>query len=279
VTYDAPSVASTLRGRVPTGYGRLDEALQGGFLAGSAILLSAPASSEVPILVRNFLKASSEVSLLICRSQSSTEAVLQPDDSDLKCMICSEKPIPSSKNIMPGKGIDNLTELNFQITETIGSVQPNRVVIEILSDILLRHKALQTRKWLNEFLEKLRSRSITTLAVLNPYMHAGEEVQAVVDLFDGNLEIIEKDVEGTLGKFLRVKWMHGIEVAEKELPLLDLVAPQTVSPAAVQVTRVTAFKEPRWLTPLVGRTTELSKLKAAFNDALDKKSSIVAVRD
>ena len=36
------SVASALRGRVPTGYGRLDEALQGGFFAGSAILLSAP---------------------------------------------------------------------------------------------------------------------------------------------------------------------------------------------------------------------------------------------
>jgi len=277
VTHEGPSVASALRGRVPTGYGRLDEALQGGFFAGSAVLLNAPASSEVPIFVRNFLKASDEVGLLICRSKSSAEAVSQPDDKNLKCMICGEKPISPSRNFLPGKGIDNLTELNFQITETIGSVQPKRVVVEILSDILLRHKALQTRKWLNEFLEKLRSKGITTVAILNPYMHASEEVQAILDLFDGNLEIIEKDVEGQLQKLLRVKWMHGIEVAEKELPLLDLVTAKPVS-RAVQVTRVTAFKEPRWLTPLVGRIAELSKLKAAFNDALDNKSSVAAVQ-
>ena len=277
VTHEGGSVTS-LRGRVQTGYGRLDEALQGGFLAGSAILLSAPASSEVPILVRNFFKASEEVGLLICRSQSSAEAVSQPDDKNLKCVICSEKPIPPSKNLLQGKGIENLTELNFQITETIDSVQPKRIAIEMVSDVLLRHKALQTRKWLNELLEKLRLKGITTLAVLNPYMHAGEEVQAVVDLFDGSVEIIEKDLEGILGKFLRVKWMHGIEVADKELPLLDLVTAKPVSPPTVQVTRVTAFKEPRWLTPLVDRTAELSKLNAAFDDALENKSSVAAVQ-
>jgi len=275
VTYDRPSVASTLRGRVPTGYGRLDEALQGGFFAGSAILLSASASSEVPILVRNFLKASKEPSLLICRSQSSAEAVSQLDSSNLKCMVCSEKPIPPSKNMLQGKGIDNLTELNFQIAETISSVQPKRIVMDILSDILLRHKALQTRKWLNELLEKLRSKGTTTLAILNPYMHASEEVQAVVDLFDGNIDIIEKDVDSTLTKLLRVKWMHGIEVGEKEFPLVDLI-PETQTLRA-QIARPTHFKEPRWLTPLVGRTAELSKLKAAFNDALNNKSSIVTI--
>jgi len=275
VTYGGSSAASALRGRVPTGYGRLDEALKGGFFAGSAILLSAPASSEVPILVRNFLKASEEVGLLICRSQSSAEAVSQPDDENLKCMVCSEKPISPSRNFLPGKGIDNLTELNFQITETIGSVQPKRVAVEILSDILLRHKALQTRKWLVEFLEKLHSKGITTVAILNPYMHAREEVQAVVDLFDGNLEIVEKDVEGALTKFLRVKWMQGTEVAEKELPLVDLI-PETQAPRP-QITRPSHLKEPRWLTPLIDRTAEVSKLKAAFNDALNNKSSIATV--
>ncbi len=277
MTYGGPSVTSILRGRVPTGYGKLDEVLQGGFLEGSAILLSAPASSEVPILVRNFLKASNEVSLLICRSQSSAEAVSQADENILKCMICSEKPIPRSKNMIPGKGIDNLTELNFQIAETINSVQPKRIVLDILSDILLRHKALQTRKWLNEFLEKLRSKSITSLSVLNPYMHPREEVQAVVDLFDGNLEIVEKDVEGQLQKFLRIRWIHGVEAAEKELPLLDLT-PERLELSKQPAVTVTYFREPHWLTPLVGRTTELSKLKASFENALGNRSSVVALQ-
>ena len=255
MTYGGPSAASTLRGRVPTGYGRLDEALHGGFIAGSAILLSAPASSEVPILVRNFLKASNETSLLICRSQSSAEAVSQPDEGSLKCMICSDRPIPLSESILQGKSIDNLTELNFQITETIGSVQPKRIAIEILSDILLRHKALQTRKWLNEFLEKLRSKGITTLAVLNPYMHAGEEAQAVVDLFDGNLEIIEKDVKGQLQKFLRIKWMHSITVTEPEF-LLDLAAPK--APAQPEAKSAPPNNLPVQSTPLIGREKELA---------------------
>ena len=89
------SDASTLRGKVSTGYGRLDEALQGGFLAGSVILLTAPASSGVPMLVRNFLKASNEASLLICRSQSSAEGICEAEDTNLKCLICSEKPFQS----------------------------------------------------------------------------------------------------------------------------------------------------------------------------------------
>jgi tetratricopeptide (TPR) repeat protein len=277
VTHNDPSAASTVRGKVSTGYGRLDEALQGGFFAGSAILLSSPASSEVPILVSSFLKASKEASLLICRSQSSAEAVLRPDDSNLKCMICSEKPIPPSKNMLPGKGIDNLTELNFQITETISSVQPKRVVLEILSDILLRHKALQTRKWLSELLEKLRSRDITTLAVLNPYMHAAEEVQALVDLFDGNLEMVERDVGGQLQKFLRIKWIHRVEAAGKELPLLDLTA-EGFGNIQQPVVVVTPIKEPRWLTPLVGRAVEISRLKTAFEKSLANRSSVVALQ-
>jgi TolB-like protein/Tfp pilus assembly protein PilF len=60
-------------------------------------------------------------------------------------------------------------------------------------------------------------------------MHGPEESQAVVDLFDGNIELFEKDVEGTLGKFLRIKWMHGVEVGEKELPLIGLTPETQVS--------------------------------------------------
>jgi hypothetical protein len=31
--------------------------------------------------------------------------VSEPDDANLKCMICSEKPIPPSANMLPGKGL------------------------------------------------------------------------------------------------------------------------------------------------------------------------------
>jgi predicted ATPase len=269
--------APTLRSKVSTGYVRLDESTGGGFFEGSAILLASPASSEVPVLVRGFLKASNEPSLLISRTQSSAEAIAHPEDSDLKCLICSDKPASPAKNMLPGKGIDNLTELNFQINETINSTQPRRVALEILSDILLRHKALQSRKWLSELLEKLRSKSITTLAVLNPYMHTTEETHALVDLFDGNVEVIEKDVDGQLQKFLRIRWINNIEPSEKEFPLLNLT-PETQATRGAAPVQAPPLKEPRWLTPLISRTAELSKLRAAFDNAVANRASVVALQ-
>jgi TolB-like protein/Flp pilus assembly protein TadD len=217
-----------LRSRISTGYARLDEALHGGFLVGSDIVLSAPAGDEVPILLRSFLEADS-TSLLISRSMSSAEPILDSKPNGVKCLVCSDKLAPPSQNILPGKGIENLTELTLTITETINSLQPSRVVVQFLSDVLLRHKALQTRKWLSELLDKFRARDITTLVLLNPFMHSGEEVQAIVDLFDGNFEMFEKESEGGTRKYLRIKWMHGIETAEKEFSLEGLAAERQVT--------------------------------------------------
>ena len=149
----------------------------------------------------------------------------------------------SKEHSSQGKGIENLTDLNLQISEAVNSLAPKRVVLDILSDILLRHKALQTRKWLAEFLERLRSKYITALAVVNPRMHADEEVQAVVSLFDGNLEIVEEEGK----KSLRVNWMHGIDVTEKQLSLDELTVEN--SPIAEVLIPAVAFREPRWLTP------------------------------
>ena len=260
-----------LRNKVSTGYGRLDDALQGGFLAGSSIVLSAAESDEVPLLLRKFLETAKDESLLICRSLSSAQTVAGENSENLKSIVCSDKPISPARNILPGKGIENLTDLNLRISEVVNSVAPKRVVLDILSDILLRHKALQTRKWLAEFLERLRSKYITALAVVNPRMHADEEVQAVVGLFDGSLEIVEEEGK----KSLRVNWMHGIDVTEKQLPLAELTVEN--SPIGDVLIPAVAFREPRWLTPLVNRIDELSKLKDALHDAFNNKSSIVAL--
>ncbi len=275
MTSTEASASPSVRAKVSTGYNMLDEALQGGFLAGAAIVLSAPASDEVPLLIGNFLRAPKEQGLLVCRTLSSAEMITQNMGENVRSLICSDKPVSPSRTILPGKGIENLTELNLQIGEVIASTQPKRLVIDILSDILLRHKALQTRKWLTELLERLRSKEITTLAVINPLMHSAEDVQAVIDLFDGNLEIFEDELEGTLRKHLRIKWMHGIEVSEKEVQLHDLAPETSPQPATAPVPA--SSREPRWLTPLVSRTEELSRLKSAFDDALAKKSTVVAI--
>ena len=105
VTIEGASVSS-IRTKVSTGYGRLDEALHGGFLSGSMVVLNAPAGDEAPILLRNFLK-SEQPSLLICRNLSSAQTIM-PDAADgIACMICSDKPVSAAKGILPGKGIEN----------------------------------------------------------------------------------------------------------------------------------------------------------------------------
>ena len=215
---------ASVRPKVSTGYGRLDEALHGGFIAGSTVVLNAPAGDEAPILIRNFLKVE-QPSLLICRNLSSAQAIVSDVADGIARLICSDKSVSPAKNILPGKGIENLTDLNLQINEALGGIQPKRLALDILSDILLRHKALQTRKWLNELLERLRSRGITTLAILNPYMHTAEETQALVDMFDASIEIYER--EGR--KSLRVNWAHGIDVSQREFPLDGLVAEKKVA--------------------------------------------------
>jgi hypothetical protein len=76
----------------------LDEALGGGFLAGSMILLNAPASSEVPHLERKFLESGAEGSLLVCTTLSSAENIMT--ESSAKALVCSDKPVSPAKNIM-----------------------------------------------------------------------------------------------------------------------------------------------------------------------------------
>lgn len=276
MTDSSASTGLTHRAKVSTGYGRLDEALQGGFFVGSAIVLNAPAGDEAPLLIGQFLKATHEKGLLISRTLTSAQTIISDGGENVKSLVCSDKPISPSRNFLPGKGIENLTDVNLQISETVGSNQPKRVVLDILSDILLRHKALQTRKWLTELLERLRSKDITTLVVINPLMHSGEDVQAVIDLFDGNLEIVEQELDGQPSKFLRIKWIHGIDIIEKELPIARL-APVPQAPART-TTRVATAREPRWLAPLISRNAELSKLKAAFENALVNKPIVIALQ-
>jgi hypothetical protein len=50
-------------------------------------------------------------------------------------------------------------------------------------------------------------------------MHSSEEVHAILDLFEGGIDICEKETEKGLEKFLKVKKMHDQEYSEKEMPL------------------------------------------------------------
>ena len=98
MTPEGLSVGS-VQTKVSTGYDRLDEALHGGFLSGSMIVLNAPAGDEAPILLRNFLKVE-QPSILICRNLSSAQAIVPDAAEGVARLICSDKPVSPAKGIL-----------------------------------------------------------------------------------------------------------------------------------------------------------------------------------
>jgi len=119
------------------------------------------------------------------------------------------------------KGVENLTDISIAFTSALRKLStsakaPRRCCIQIVSDILLQHQALQTRRWLVGLLPELKSKGFTILAVMDAEMHSSQEVRAVLDLFDGEIKIYEKK---NIGKFLKIERMAEQEYLESELPL------------------------------------------------------------
>jgi hypothetical protein len=54
---------------------------------------------------------------------------------------------------------------------------------------------------------------------MDPEMHPPQEVRAVLDLFEGQIDIYEKETEKGSEKSLKIKKMSNQEYLEDELPL------------------------------------------------------------
>jgi KaiC/GvpD/RAD55 family RecA-like ATPase len=66
---------------------------------------------------------------------------------------------------------------------------------------------------------KLKSEGFTTLAVIDPQVHPSEELHAILGLFDGEINIYEKETEKGSGRYLKVKRMSDQKYLEDELLL------------------------------------------------------------
>jgi hypothetical protein len=65
----------------------------------------------------------------------------------------------------------------------------------------------------------LKAKGFTALAVMNPQMHPSEEVHAILGLFEGEINIYEKESEKGLKKFLKIRKMYNKRYLESELLL------------------------------------------------------------
>jgi hypothetical protein len=140
------------------------------------------------------------------------------------CNPQADKIIRSQPNVFKLKGVENLTDLNIALTSAVrrlhkSSVGPRRICIEIVSDVLLQHHTVHSRRWLNALIPELKSNGFTTLAVLDPEMHPPQEVHAILDLFDGEISIYETRSKKGSERVLKIKRMLNQKYRDRELPL------------------------------------------------------------
>ena len=213
--------------RVATGYESLDDGLFGGIPEKYAVIVASSYYDELDSLVRNFLETgirAGQVTFHFTTKPTDAARSTAESRSNLFLFICNpqaEVGLESMPNVTKLKGVENLTEINIAVTSTLRRIaasheEPRRCCIQILSDVLLQHKALQTRKWLTGLIPELKSHNFTILAVVDPGMHSPEEVRAILDIFDGEVSIHETADDA---RWLRISRMRDQEYLDKEIPL------------------------------------------------------------
>jgi KaiC/GvpD/RAD55 family RecA-like ATPase len=220
-----------LPGRITTGYSELDNLLLGGLPEKYAIVLTAPSSDESEMLIKRFLRAGAkagETTFFFTLESENGKALAKEFHSNFYLFIFNPRAdgdIMNLHNVVKLNGVGNLSHIDIELTKSLRMLdssqsRPRRICMEIISDILLQHKAVTTRKWLRGIISELKSNGFTIIAVVNPLMHPPDQVQAILGLFDGEISIFEKDTEEGVENILRVRRMYTQRYLKNELVLL-----------------------------------------------------------
>lgn len=86
---------------------------------------------------------------------------------------------------------------------------------------MLEHGSVLTRKWLSELIVALKSEGFTILAVMNPQMHSSEDVYSILGLFDGEIDITERESVKEFRRFLKIKRMSSQKYLKNEIELSE----------------------------------------------------------
>jgi ppGpp synthetase/RelA/SpoT-type nucleotidyltranferase/KaiC/GvpD/RAD55 family RecA-like ATPase len=224
------SIEIGMTSRITSGLPGLDRLLLGGIPEKYAVIMTSPSGDETELLIKRFLEAGigeGEITLYVTSEIVNARELAQRSLSNFYLLVCNsqaELMVRSSPRVFKLKEIDNLTDVGILLTKllrTIDSSQtgPRRACIDLVSDVLLEHHAVITRKWLNSLLSNLKSKGFTTLVVIDPQMHTQEEVQAVTGIFDGEIKVYERESAKGREKVLRVRKLYNQKYLEEELVL------------------------------------------------------------
>jgi len=210
-----------------TGYEDLDRMLGGGIPVEFAVLILAESYDERDLLIRKTIEsnvARGKLTFYMSADISKTQDLARSFQRNLYALNpMADKMGPGFQNINKIPDVGDLSNLNISSNEFIDSHSDGRegnlLIIDLLTDILLRNKAVTTRKWLNEFIAKHKTTHFTIMATLDPTVTSKEDAQAIVGVFEGIIEIYERQLQERSRRFLVVKKMYGHDYSEDELML------------------------------------------------------------
>lgn len=218
-----------LPNRIGTGFQDLDNLLLGGIPKSYAAVLTSISCDERDLLIKRYIEAGlneDQVTFYIGIGAASLRNLAEEFQSTFFIFLCNPRAseeLGDLPNVYKLGGVENLTGINIGLESVLHNLteskeESRRACIEILSDVLLQHGAVQTRRWLSGLIPELRTRGFTTLGVINPRMHAPEETHALLDLFEGEIALYEKETPD-LTKYLRIRKLYNERYLESELPL------------------------------------------------------------
>ncbi len=214
---------------IATQYDDLDRSLAGGIPLGHSVLVLSPPCDERDLLLRRIIGSalsSGMKAFYVSDNLGRAQELVRSFPNDFYAFSPEAAKVSSrQENLVEVPGIGNLVEftilLNRALTEHSKEERKKMIVVDVLSDILLRYKAMTTRRWLSEFITKRKAAGFTVLATTNPKITSKEETERIIDLFDGIIEIFEKELRARLRRFLVIKKMLGRKYSQTEI-LLDI---------------------------------------------------------
>ena len=201
---------------IPTGYAEVDKSLGGGVPVGHSIIVVSPPYDEKDMLIERIISSSIRSGFsvfFVSRQILRTRTLTTRFKENFYAFTPRADKIPKGSNIMKIMDVQNLNDFNISLAKAMEPVIENgkkKLIIldQLVSDILLEHKALAARRWLDEFLARRKSEGFTVIVTLNPLMVSDQQRQALIDLFDGVVVIYEKELPEQSKRYFIIRKMY-----------------------------------------------------------------------
>jgi KaiC/GvpD/RAD55 family RecA-like ATPase len=217
---------------IATGSSVLDKMLCGGIPTSFAVVLSSVPCGERDLLVQSYLETGikkGQITFHITSQLPDLSYFAKEFQSNYAFFYCNDrlKPIKLDQpNIYKLQSQADLTNLSIALIKAFRAIDqslksPRRACIEITSDVLLHSKAETTRRWLEELLHNFKNQGFTVLVTVNSLMHPSDQLQAILSLFDGEIDLTERETESGLERYLKIRRMKNQNYLKKTVRLTD----------------------------------------------------------